>query len=109
MEKVIVKIELERDDIVAMFRILGHKLSEEIWDNIKNKECILDDEDMQEQASVMRLALSTLVVDKLLNKGCTNMEAKCPNPAKRFSERIKSMQEQREELKRKRKEGCVFD
>nr|DAW19660.1 MAG TPA: hypothetical protein [Caudoviricetes sp.] len=109
MEKVIVKIELERDDIVAMFRILGHKLSEEIWDSIKNKECILDDEDMQEQASVMRLALSTLVVDKLLNKGCTNMEAKCSNPAKRFSERIKSMQEQREELKRKRKEGCVFD
>lgn len=46
MEIVTVKIELERDDVSAMLRLLGNKLSEEMWDKMKDQECTLDDEDM---------------------------------------------------------------
>ena len=46
MEKVIVKIELDRDDVSAMVRLAGSKLTDEQWDKMKGQECIIIDEDM---------------------------------------------------------------
>ena len=47
MEKVIVKIELDRDDVSAMMRLAGSKLTDEQWDKMKGQECTLNDEDSQ--------------------------------------------------------------
>ncbi|MCS3123089.1 hypothetical protein [Bacteroides faecis] len=44
MEKVTVKIELDRDDISTMVRLAGSKLTDEQWDKMKGKECIIGDE-----------------------------------------------------------------
>lgn len=79
MEIVTVKIELERDDISAMLRLLGYKLSEEMWNEMKDKECTLDDEDMEDQVGSMKFMFSVLAVSKLLKEDC--------NPLKRKEER----------------------
>lgn len=66
MEKVTVKIELERDDISTIVRLSGHKLSDEYWEKMKGKECIICDEDMGDQAVQMKLLFSALAVTHLL-------------------------------------------
>nr|DAM86017.1 MAG TPA: hypothetical protein [Caudoviricetes sp.] len=66
MEKVTVKIELDRDDISTMVRLAGHKLSDEHWEKMKNKECIIRDEDMEDQAVQMKLFFSAIAVTHLL-------------------------------------------
>ena len=43
MEKVILKVELERDDISAIFRLSGGKLTDELWDKMKDTECTVED------------------------------------------------------------------
>ena len=68
MEKVVVKIELERDDISTMIHLIGSKLSDEQWEQMKGKECVMDDEDMDDQAIKMKLAFSAIAVSKLLEK-----------------------------------------
>lgn len=67
MEKVTVKMELDRDDISVMMRLLGMKLTDEQWDKIKGKECMFCDEDLGDQAVQMRVAFSAYAVGKLLN------------------------------------------
>lgn len=66
MEKVTVKIELDRDDISAMMHLLGSKLSNEHWDKMKGKEYTMCDEDMEDQAVQMKLAFSAIAVSNLL-------------------------------------------
>lgn len=66
MEKVTVKIELERDNISAMVRLAGGKLSDEQWDKMKGKEHTMCDEDMEDQAVQMKLAFSAIAVSHLL-------------------------------------------
>lgn len=66
MEKVVVKIELERDDISAMVRMIGSKLSDEQWDEMKGKEYTMRDEDMEDQAVQMKLAFSAIAFSNLL-------------------------------------------
>lgn len=109
MEIVTVKIELERDDISAMLRLLGHKLSEEMWNKMKGQEYTLNDEDMQEQAGAMRLTFSVLAVGKLLNGDCADTKEKRSGPVKSFSERINAMHKQQEELRNERKPEVTND
>nr|DAO56121.1 MAG TPA: hypothetical protein [Caudoviricetes sp.] len=66
MDKVVVKIELERDDISVMVRLLGGKLSDEQWDKMKSKEYTMRDEDMEDQATQMRLMFSAIAFSNLL-------------------------------------------
>lgn len=66
MEKVIVKIELDRDDVSAMVRLAGSKLTDEQWDKMKGRECTINDEDLEDQAVQMKLALSGFAFYKLL-------------------------------------------
>lgn len=66
MEKVIVKIELDRDDVSAMMRLAGSKLTDEQWDKMKGQECTLNDEDFEDQAVQMKLAFSGFAFCKLL-------------------------------------------
>lgn len=66
MEKVTVKIELDRDDISAMVRLAGHKLSNEHWEKMKGKEYIIRDDDMEDQAVQMKLFFSAVAVAHLL-------------------------------------------
>lgn len=66
MEKVIVKIELDRDDVSAMVRLIGSKLTDEQWDKMKARECTIDDEDMEDQAAQMKLVFSGFAFYKLL-------------------------------------------
>lgn len=66
MEKVIVKIELDRDDVSAMVRLAGSKLTDEQWDKMKGQECTLNDEDLEDQAVQMKLAFSGFAFYKLL-------------------------------------------
>ncbi len=68
MEKVVVKIELERDDISTMMRLIGYKLSDEQWEQMKGKECVMCDEDMDGQALQMKLALGAFAAVKLLKE-----------------------------------------
>ena len=63
MEKVVVKIELERDDISTMMHLIGSKLSDEHWEQMKGKECVMDD-----QAIQMKLAFAAIAISKLLKK-----------------------------------------
>jgi hypothetical protein len=108
MEKVIVKIELERDDVSAMFRLLGNKLSDEMWEKIKDRECVLEDDDMKEQASTIRLMFGALAIGKLLNGECTDIETKRSRSVNSFSKRMEEMERQREIL-RKGKGGGLPD
>ena len=55
MEKVILKVELERDDISAMFRLSGGKLTDELWDKMKDAECTVEDEDLEDQSAMFRI------------------------------------------------------
>lgn len=66
MEKVTVKIELDRNDIETAAYLSGHKLSDEYWEKMKGKECILCNEDMGEQAVSMKLAFSCMAIINLL-------------------------------------------
>lgn len=66
MEKVIVKIELDRDDVSAMVRLAGSKLTDEQWDKMKGRECTINDEDLEDQAVQMKLVLSGFAFYKLL-------------------------------------------
>ena len=68
MEKVVVKIELERDDISTMMHLIGSKLSDEQWEQMKGKECVMGDEDMDDQAIQMKLTFSAIAVSKLLKE-----------------------------------------
>ena len=111
MEKVIVKIELERDDVSAMFRLLGNKLSDEMWEKIKDRECVLEDDDMKEQASMFGIQLlmfGALAIGKLLNGECTDIETKRSRSVNSFSKRMEEMERQREIL-RKGKGGGLPD
>lgn len=65
METVTVKMELDRDDISVMMRLLGTKLTDEQWDKIKGKECMFCDEDLGDQAVRMRVTFSAYAVGKL--------------------------------------------
>ncbi len=68
MEKVVVKIELERDDISTMMHLIGSRLSDEQWEQMKGKECVMGDEDMDDQAIQMKLAFAAIAISKLLKK-----------------------------------------
>lgn len=45
MEKVTVKIELEREDISTLMFLAGGKLSEEQWNKLKGTEYTVEDDD----------------------------------------------------------------
>lgn len=66
MEKVTIKIELDKDDISAIMKLVNHKLTDEQWDKMKGKECIVCDEDMEGQAVRLKLAFSSIAIGKLL-------------------------------------------
>ncbi len=66
MEKVTVKIELDRDDIETAVYLSGHKLSDEYWEQMKGKECVLCNEDMGDQAISMTLYFSCMAITHLL-------------------------------------------
>ena len=66
MEKVVVKIELDRDDVSAMVRLVGSKLSDEQWAKMKGKEYTMRDEDMEDQVVQMRLMFSAIAFSNLL-------------------------------------------
>lgn len=68
MEKVTVKIELDRDDISAMMRLLGSRLTDEQWEKMRGRECIIEDEDFEEQATEMRFAFSAIAIGKFLKE-----------------------------------------
>ena len=68
MEKVVVKIELERDDISTMMHLIGSELSDEQWEQMKGKECVMDDEDMDDEGIQMKLAFAAIGISKLLKK-----------------------------------------
>ena len=69
MEKVILKVELERDDISAMFRLSGGKLTDELWDKMKDAECTVEDEDLEDQSAMFRIMFSAIAIKKLLQEG----------------------------------------
>ena len=50
MEKVTVKIELEREDISTLMFLAGGKLSEEQWNKLKGTEYTVEDDDLEGQA-----------------------------------------------------------
>lgn len=66
MEKVSVKIELERDDISMLMRVIGSKLSDEQWDKMKGQEHTLTDEEMGPEALSIKLTFGSLAVASLL-------------------------------------------
>lgn len=66
MEKVSIKIELERDDISMLMRMMGSKLSDEQWDKMKDQEHTLSDEEMGEEVLSMKQAFGALAVASLL-------------------------------------------
>lgn len=66
MEKVVVKIELDRDDVSAMVRLVGSKLSDEQWAKMKGKEYTMRDEDMEDQVVQMKLMFSAIAFSNLL-------------------------------------------
>ena len=68
MEKVTVKIELDRDYITAMMRLLGSKLTDEQWEKMRERECIVGDEDFEEKATEMRFAFSAIAIAKFLKE-----------------------------------------
>lgn len=68
MDKVVVKIELDRDDISVIVRLLGSKLSDEQWNKMKNKEYTMRDEDMEGQAMQMKLMFSAIAFTNLLKE-----------------------------------------
>lgn len=68
MEKVIVKIELDRDDISAMMRLLGSRLTNDQWEKMRGRECIVGDEDFEEKATEMRFAFSAIAIGKFLKE-----------------------------------------
>jgi len=66
MEKVVVKIELDRDDVSVMVRLVGSKLSDEQWAKMKGKEYTMRDEDMEDQVVQMKLMFSAIAFSNLL-------------------------------------------
>lgn len=66
MEKVTVKIELDRDDVSTVVRLAGSKLTDEQWDKMKGKECIIGDEELGDQSLQMKLAFGGFAFYKLL-------------------------------------------
>ena len=68
MEKVTLKVELERDDISAMFRLSGEKLTDELWDKMKDAECTVEDEDLEDQSAMFRIMFSAIAIKKLLQE-----------------------------------------
>lgn len=74
MEKVSVKIELERDDISMLMRMMGSKLSDEQWDKMKGQEHTLSDEEMGDQAIEMKVAFGALAIALILGSEVLNSE-----------------------------------
>lgn len=68
MEKATVKIELDRDDISTLMKLCGRKLTDEQWLKIKSKECIINDEDMGDQAIQIKLVMSAFVISTCLKE-----------------------------------------
>lgn len=66
MEKVTVKIELDRDDISTVMNLCGSKLTDEQWNKIKGKEHVLNDADMEDQAVQMKLTFGAIAIGNLL-------------------------------------------
>ena len=103
MEKITLKVELERDDISCIFNLSGTKLSEELWDKMKGKDCVVHDEDLGEKSVVLKMLFSSIAIEKLLKNECSNIKANSPNQQSRkggFAERIRAMEQEREDMRK---------
>lgn len=107
MEKVILKVELERDDISTMLRLSGGKLTDELWDKMKDAECTMEDEDMGDQSAVFRIMFSAIAIKKLLQEDrskITEDQSEHKSFKSHFSTIMEKQQQQREELRRIKEE-----
>nr|DAQ76487.1 MAG TPA: hypothetical protein [Bacteriophage sp.]DAS88721.1 MAG TPA: hypothetical protein [Caudoviricetes sp.] len=107
MEKVILKVELERDDISAIFRLYGGKLTDELWDKMKDTECTVEDEDLEDQSAMFRIMFSAIAIKKLLQEDrskITEDQSEHKPFKSRFSTIMEKQQQQREELRRIKEE-----
>lgn len=101
------KVELERDDISAMFRLSGEKLTDELWDKMKDAECTVEDEDLEDQSAMFRIMFSAIAIKKLLQEDRSKItkDQSDHKPFKsRFSTIMEKQQQQREELRRIKEE-----
>ena len=98
MEKITLKVELERDDISCIFNLSGNKLSEALWDKMKGKDCVVHDEDLGEKSVVLKMLFSSIAIEKLLKKEYSNIKTNSSIMAG-FAERIKAMKQERENMR----------
>ncbi len=104
MEKITLKVELERDDISCIFNLSGNKLSEALWDKMRGKDCVVHDEDLGEKSVALKMLFSSIVIEKLLKKECPNIKTNSSNLASSkggFAERIKAMEQEREGMRKR--------
>ena len=94
MEKVTVKIELEREDISTLMFLAGGKLSEEQWNKLKGTEYTVEDDDLEGQAIQLKLAISGIVVGNLLKKELS--EGEVPSKST-YREKLIAMRKEMEE------------
>lgn len=103
MEKITLKVELERDDISCIFNLSGNKLSEELWGKMKGKDCVIHDEDLGEKSVVLKMLFSSIAIEKLLKNECPNIKTNSPNQQSGkggFAERIRAMEQEREDMRK---------
>lgn len=94
MEKVTVKIELEREDISTLMFLAGGKLSEEQWNKLKGTEYTVEDDDLEGQAIQLKLAISGIVVGNLLKKELSEGEVSSKST---YREKLIAMRKEMEE------------
>lgn len=103
MEKITLKVELERDDISCIFNLSGNKLSEELWGKMKGKDFVIHDEDLGEKSVVLKMLFSSIAIEKLLKNECPNIKTNSPNQQSGkggFAERIRAMEQERENMRK---------
>ena len=89
MEKVTVKIELEREDVSTLMFLAGGKLSEEQWNKLKGTEYTVEG-----QAIQLKLAISGIVVGNLLKKELSEGEVSSKST---YREKLIAMRKEMEE------------
>ena len=94
MEKVTVKIELEREDVSTLMFLAGGKLSEEQWNKLKGTEYTVEDDDLEGQAIQLKLAISGIVVGNLLKKELSEGEVSSKST---YREKLIAMRKEMEE------------
>ena len=94
MEKVTVKIKLEREDVSTLMFLAGGKLSEEQWNKLKGTEYTVEDDDLEGQAIQLKLAISGIVVGNLLKKELSEGEVSSKST---YREKLIAMRKEMEE------------